>query len=353
MLPPELWRRAAELAVELHAVACVCRRTAPRPGRPRDRAGARPARRAAARGLACACGGFRWRSASSSSRARPEYGAKLRMVLRELFPTPAFMRWWTPLARRGRAGLALPTSGGCSGSPATRSLRFGPGAQPDAALTTRLVARRRIGGGAPTSTLNARRSTSNRTLSFNRRAEAEIGSPRDRGFAWGYAKTSGAFDCRVVGAARAALAGLRASSAASGTHAQAGCITTSRLRHHKPARHRKPARRRKPPHRRHSGAQLDHAQLTRSTPSRSSTCRSGPLAVASALAWLPRHAAASAVTNGLGINFNLVHRRSGRADGGGARARRIPPRQGWRSGGQPRSQPPEPVHPVPRRTDAG
>ncbi len=36
-------------------------------------------------------------------------GARLRasLVLHELFPTPAFMRWWSPLARRGRLGLAV------------------------------------------------------------------------------------------------------------------------------------------------------------------------------------------------------------------------------------------------------
>jgi hypothetical protein len=33
--------------------------------------------------------------------------AKLRFVLRELFPTPAFMRWWTPMARRGSVGLSV------------------------------------------------------------------------------------------------------------------------------------------------------------------------------------------------------------------------------------------------------
>lgn len=32
--------------------------------------------------------------------------ARLRLILRELFPTPAFMHWWSPLARRGRLGLA-------------------------------------------------------------------------------------------------------------------------------------------------------------------------------------------------------------------------------------------------------
>ena len=32
--------------------------------------------------------------------------ARISLVLHELFPTPAFMRWWSPLARRGRLGLA-------------------------------------------------------------------------------------------------------------------------------------------------------------------------------------------------------------------------------------------------------
>ncbi|HKP21796.1 MAG TPA: nucleotidyltransferase family protein [Thermoleophilaceae bacterium] len=33
--------------------------------------------------------------------------AKLRLLWRELFPRPAFMRWWSPLANRGGLGLAL------------------------------------------------------------------------------------------------------------------------------------------------------------------------------------------------------------------------------------------------------
>ncbi len=31
--------------------------------------------------------------------------ARLTLILRELFPTAAFLRWWSPLARRGRIGL--------------------------------------------------------------------------------------------------------------------------------------------------------------------------------------------------------------------------------------------------------
>ena len=34
------------------------------------------------------------------------FGAKLALLVREVFPTPAFMRWWKPLARRGPLGLA-------------------------------------------------------------------------------------------------------------------------------------------------------------------------------------------------------------------------------------------------------
>lgn len=38
----------------------------------------------------------------------PGVGARQRLatIARELFPSPEFMRWWTPLARRGRIGLA-------------------------------------------------------------------------------------------------------------------------------------------------------------------------------------------------------------------------------------------------------
>lgn len=33
-------------------------------------------------------------------------GERLRLVRREVFPSPDFLRWWSPLARRGPAGLA-------------------------------------------------------------------------------------------------------------------------------------------------------------------------------------------------------------------------------------------------------
>jgi hypothetical protein len=35
------------------------------------------------------------------------FGERARTVARELFPRPEFMRWWLPLARRGRLGLML------------------------------------------------------------------------------------------------------------------------------------------------------------------------------------------------------------------------------------------------------
>jgi hypothetical protein len=37
----------------------------------------------------------------------PGARARLRRVLRHVIPSPAFMRWWSPLARRGYGGLAL------------------------------------------------------------------------------------------------------------------------------------------------------------------------------------------------------------------------------------------------------
>jgi hypothetical protein len=39
----------------------------------------------------------------------PGIGARQRLatVAKELFPSPEFMRWWTPLAHRGRVGLAV------------------------------------------------------------------------------------------------------------------------------------------------------------------------------------------------------------------------------------------------------
>ena len=37
----------------------------------------------------------------------PGIRGKLKLFMSELAPNPAFMRWWSPLARRGRLGLAV------------------------------------------------------------------------------------------------------------------------------------------------------------------------------------------------------------------------------------------------------
>jgi hypothetical protein len=39
--------------------------------------------------------------------AAPGWRSRLAILAREAVPTPSFMRWWSSLARRGRAGLLL------------------------------------------------------------------------------------------------------------------------------------------------------------------------------------------------------------------------------------------------------
>jgi hypothetical protein len=53
----------------------------------------------------------------------PGLRAKLSMLRSELLPTPEFMRWWSPLARRGRLGLAA----SYLWRPLYLTLRAGPG----------------------------------------------------------------------------------------------------------------------------------------------------------------------------------------------------------------------------------
>jgi hypothetical protein len=105
MLPFDLWCRAAVLASELDAVPAFV-------------AGMRLV--AGGREIVQEIGFADGPLAEASLRAwrvpmalgieelskTPGLLAKLRFVLRELFPTPAFMRWWTPLARRGSVGLS-------------------------------------------------------------------------------------------------------------------------------------------------------------------------------------------------------------------------------------------------------
>jgi hypothetical protein len=106
MAPVETWEGAHQMALELDAAATFA-------------AGLRLT--AAGRELAAALGAEAGDSGAARLRmakvplaegfaelaAAPGARAKLVLLARELFPTPAFMRWWTPLARRGRLGLAL------------------------------------------------------------------------------------------------------------------------------------------------------------------------------------------------------------------------------------------------------
>ena len=105
LVSEQTWRDAAELAVRLHAVAAFATGLRLLP------AGAELATRL---DLAKAV------SAEAALRLEPVplalafehlagvagWRARLTIVLRELVPTPAFMCWWSPLARRGRLGLA-------------------------------------------------------------------------------------------------------------------------------------------------------------------------------------------------------------------------------------------------------
>lgn len=105
-LDDELWAEAAEVARKLSAL-------------PAFSAGLRLARDGAR--LALRLGVSDVRSMQTELRAQQVplaegiaqiyvtkgLRAKLRLLVEELFPRPAFMRWWLPLARQGRLGLML------------------------------------------------------------------------------------------------------------------------------------------------------------------------------------------------------------------------------------------------------
>lgn len=106
MLPLDLWRRAGTLAVELGALPAFAAgmglvpsgrqlmRQLGLPDTPLPEASLRAWRVPMSMGL-------------EQLAQTPGISAKATMLWRELLPTPAFMRWWTPLARRGNPGLAL------------------------------------------------------------------------------------------------------------------------------------------------------------------------------------------------------------------------------------------------------
>ena len=108
ILPLELWRAAAEIAAEVgggEAFAAGLRRCL-RPGARWLRSWASP-RTCRARSR---CGRRTlppspW--ASTGSCDRRGLDSKVALVARKIVPPPAFLREWSPLARRGRWGLAL------------------------------------------------------------------------------------------------------------------------------------------------------------------------------------------------------------------------------------------------------
>lgn len=105
LLPEELWVEAAELAAELDAQAGFATglRLSPEGLALAQRVGV-GGRTSVDALLRVAdvplAHGFEEIATTAGLRA------KLSVVRSELFPTPEFMRWWSPLARRGRLGLA-------------------------------------------------------------------------------------------------------------------------------------------------------------------------------------------------------------------------------------------------------
>jgi putative nucleotidyltransferase-like protein len=105
VLPEELWLEAAEVAAELDAVGNLATglRLVPEGRELAERLGITPQGsvdallRVAHVPLAS---GFEELATTRGVRG------KLSIVRSELVPTPDFMRWWSPLARRGPAGLA-------------------------------------------------------------------------------------------------------------------------------------------------------------------------------------------------------------------------------------------------------
>jgi hypothetical protein len=106
-IPLDVWRRAAALAEELEAVQAFAAglRLAPRG---RDllatlaiRAGPTMDLAIRAQGNVPVARGLLRLSQTSGA------GQKLRLLAREIWPTPSFMRSWMPIARRGRWGLAV------------------------------------------------------------------------------------------------------------------------------------------------------------------------------------------------------------------------------------------------------
>ncbi len=106
MVPQETWVKAAELAERLDGSAVFAA------GLTLTAEGRELAKQIGVREVASAKMALRlWNVPMSEGFAElseaPGLLGKLRLVIKELFPNPAFMRWWRPIARRGPLGLAV------------------------------------------------------------------------------------------------------------------------------------------------------------------------------------------------------------------------------------------------------
>ena len=102
----EVWKRAAELAASLKATAAFATGLRLNPD------GVSVARRLGVHEARSVQATLKVENVLLSQGIEdlartPGLMAKLRVILRELVPTPAFLRWWSPLARRGRWGVLL------------------------------------------------------------------------------------------------------------------------------------------------------------------------------------------------------------------------------------------------------
>ncbi len=104
--PDEVWLAATEIAGQMDAAAgfTLGLRMLPEGSALADRIGL-PDERLARAAIASESGARLTLGLDRLART-PGLRAKLRLLRDELFPTREFMRWWSPLARRGPSGLA-------------------------------------------------------------------------------------------------------------------------------------------------------------------------------------------------------------------------------------------------------
>jgi hypothetical protein len=104
LLPLELWSEAMDVAASLHGLEAFGSglRMLPRGREVADRIGLPVASSIETR---LREGSVPLAQSLYTVARTPGLQAKLETLLRELFPRPSFMRWWSPLARRGRRGL--------------------------------------------------------------------------------------------------------------------------------------------------------------------------------------------------------------------------------------------------------